>query len=228
MTITVVFPYWQRQAALDRTLASYREHYAAMDLEIVIVDDGSPEPATVPQSLPWPVVVERLPAKDNPLNPCVPINRGAAKTSHVLVLTNPEVTHPTPVFPEMYRQLLELGPSGYVMAAAWCPERGEWHCHSNVTTPQRQGIPQPEGAGLHFCAMLQRNLWERSGGFDEAYRQGAGYEDNDFVLRLARAGARFRIGDDLVVHHHKTGAVTQWLPGQHDRNRALFFQKWTN
>jgi glycosyltransferase involved in cell wall biosynthesis len=226
--ISIVMPYWQRQAAFERTLDSYRMHYALNggDLELVVVDDGSPDPVRIP-AVPWPVVIERLAPKDYPLNPCVPINRGvAAASSDTIVLTNPEVAHPRPVLWQMAAELAALGPRGYVIAAAWCPEREAWHCHSSCTSAADQGIKQPHGAGLHFCAMLRRELYERAGGFDEGYRPGQAFEDNDWLMRLSYAGARFCLRDDLVVHHHKAGAATRWAPGQHARNRERFVNKW--
>lgn len=224
--ISIILPYWDRQAALDRSLASLAQHYADLPMEVVIVDDGSPQEAEV-EDYAFPVTVVRMNDKPGPLNPCVPFNVGAKHaTGEVLVLSNPETVHPSRILPMMLEDLQELGPDGYVMAAAWCPEMKEWHCHSSVTTAKDQGIPQPVGSGLHFCSMLTRELWNKTGGFDEDYREGAGYEDNDFVLRLERAGAKFALRDDLVVHHHKEGARTHWVNGQHARNRAMFFSKW--
>jgi len=228
--ISIVMPFWQRQGALDRTIISYIEHYRELELDLVVVDDGSPNRAELqPERLPrkWSARVLRLPAKTGPLNPCVPLNRGVEfARGDVIVITNPEVVHRTPVLEAMREQLEELGSSGYVLAAAWCPERGEWHCHSSCRSARDQGVPQPAGSGLHFCAMLRRELFDRAGGFDEDYRAGRAFEDNDWVMRLYVAGARFCLRDDLVVHHHKDGATTKWTPGQHARNRERYFEKW--
>jgi GT2 family glycosyltransferase len=84
----------------------------------------------------------------------------------------------------------------------------------------------PPGSDYHFMAMMHRSLWKAAGGFDEDYRQGAGYDDPDFVLRLHRAGAKFCIRDDLVVEHTRSCAHARWTPEQYARNRALFFSKW--
>lgn len=226
--LSIVLPYWNRQMAADRALATLERTYAGeIDFEVVVVDDGSPEPFQLNQSYPFNVRVVRMPMKLEPRNPCVPINIGVREArGDIIVLSNPETEHTAMVLPAMLEQLQALGENGYVMAACWCPEHAAWHCHSSVTTAQDQGIPQPEGSGLHFCAMLSRSLWDRTGGFDEDYRAGAAYEDNDFVMRLHKAGAIFCLRDDLVVLHRKTGATTNWLPGQHRQNRNLFFRKW--
>jgi hypothetical protein len=35
----------------------------------------------------------------------------------------------------MVENLRELGPMGYVHAAAWCPEQNQWHVHSTKIVP---------------------------------------------------------------------------------------------
>lgn len=223
--ISLILPYWDRPLALARALAALAERYD--DLEVVIVDDGNATPPPLDGDYPFAVRVVHLTLKDGPLNPCVPINAGvAAATGDIIVLSNPEIIHTRPVLQEMAAELERLGPKGYVLAAAWCPEAGEWHCHSSIAGDRPDGVRQPAGSGFHFCAMLHRDLFREAGGFDEEYRDGAGYDDPDWVNRLHRAGAVFKIRDDLVVLHPKQGATTRWPPGAFTRNRKRFFAKW--
>lgn len=221
--ISIVMPFWNRRLALARSVSAMARHYADLDLELIIVNDGSDAP--VLDNCPWPVKVIHLPKKDGPLNPCVPINRGAeASSGDIIVLTNPEIIHVKPILGEMLKAM--DGPDSYILAAAWCPDENKWHCHTSISGDRPSGERQPEGSGFHFCAMLTRDLWNRAGGFDEAYRDGAGYDDPDWVNRVARAGARFTIRDDLIVLHPKLGARTDWTSEQFRRNRDLYFRKW--
>lgn len=214
--ISIVMPYYMRQAALDRSLASIRTQYPDAGFEIVICDDGSPVPVVAPGCR-----VVSLPMKDHALNPCVPINRAVAESSgDPLVLTNPEIEHRTPVIERMAEG---IGPDDYVMAAC-LDESGAWLCASHVCPGGSGRGAMPEGAGFHFCAMLHRELFERAGGFDEEYRAGQAFDDNDWLFRLQRAGARFRLRDDLVVWHHRVPC--RWPTGGHARNRMLFASKW--
>ena len=227
--LSLILPYWERQEATDKALGLIADRYFNLiDLEIVIVDDGSPVSFRAPADYPLPLRVIRLTPKSEPKNPCVPINVGVAEAAgDIIVLSNPEVLHTEmAVLPGMLDELDRLGPDGYVLAAAWCPEQGDWHCHSSIASDRPSGERQPPGSGFHFCAMLHRSLWDKAGGFDEAYRDGAGYDDPDWVNRLARAGAKFCIRDDLVVIHPKVGATTNWPAGAFERNRALFMSKW--
>lgn len=215
--ISIVMPYYERQALLDRGLASIRAQYDAEAFDIVICDDGSPTPVQAPGCH-----VVTLPKKNYALNPCVPLNRAvAAAIGDVLVITNPEIEHRTPVLYEMAKN---LGPSDYVMAA--CQDvSGRWLCASHVRGGEDGRGFIPFGAGFHFCAMLRRELWNRAGGFDEAYRDGAAFDDNDWLMRLVTVGARFIMRDDLVVYHHRAERV-EWPSGGWHRNRALFHEKW--
>lgn len=225
--ISLVMPYWDRRAATDASLAAMAAHYAALDLEIVLVDDGTPEPYAPPAGLPWPVRVVRLPRKDGPLNPCVPFNRGvAAARGEVIGLSNPENLHLEPLLPGLLAELEHGGPDTYALAACWHVEGRQWHCHSSFSGFEVAGVQLPAGSHYHFLGLMRRALWERAGGFDEDYRDGAGYDDPDLVLRLHRAGARFVIRDDLVVHHVRTAARAGWTPAMWARNKRVFEAKW--
>jgi len=225
--ISIVLPYWNRAKAAHRALASLAKCYADLDVEVIVVDDGSPEAFEPEGQYPWPLTVLRLPDKTVALNPCVPFNEGVGVArGDLIVISNVETIHEKPVLAQMRETLNELGPTGYVLAAAWCPERKEWHCHSSIAGNRASGERQAEGSGLHFCAMLNRSLWDAVGGFDARYRNGAGYEDADFVNRLELAGAVFRIRDDLVVTHPRNGARANWPFGAHARNRDLFRKTW--
>jgi glycosyltransferase involved in cell wall biosynthesis len=226
--ISVVMPYWRRSTILAENLARYRDLYYDWDLEIIIVDDGSPTPAKIMGEFPWNVRIIRLADKQIPLNPCVPINVGVrASSGSVVVLTNPEVIHRSPIFGGMLLELDWLGPRGYVAAACWDSLKQRWYCHSSKM-PSAASLGRcktPRGAGFHFCAMLNRSMYDEVGGFSDEYRKGQAYEDADFLWKLHKVGAKFRIADDLITDHRKT-ASCKWLPGGAARNRKIFEERW--
>src|SRR5678816_3794186 len=104
--ISVVMPYWQRKEALSNTLQQYKKFYSDLNaLEIVVVDDGSPEPAILEDNYPWPVSIIRMPRKESALNPSVPFNVGVqAASGDIIAITNPEVVHQAPFLREMVRE----------------------------------------------------------------------------------------------------------------------------
>lgn len=224
--ISVIWPYWDRQKVADESYALFCKHYANLEVEIVVVDDGNLEPYRPPKG-PVPIRTVRLPFKRNPKNPCVPMNRGVeAAQGEIIVLTNPEVFHHNPVLLEMVCELTDE--LTYVQAAVIHNEgpRPQWHSHSSIAGKVEEGIKLPDGACFHHLSMLRWELWNAAGGFDEAYRDGYCFDDTDFVMRLGAAGAKFVMRDDLVVEHIRRGASPNWDKSTWDRNRNLFVEKW--
>lgn len=216
--------FWERQEAWNKALALMAKHYADLDMEIVVVADGCACEQQV--ETPWPVRIYHLPEKDAAMDPCVPLNVAVAMArGDVLVWQNPEILHEQPVLHEMLSELERIGPKGFVLAAAWCPEQEMWHTHSTRFS-LADGWKMPQGSGFSFCGMLYKRFWYDIGGNDDIYRHGAGYSDTDFNKRAEKAGAVFKIRDDLVVTHPKTGARTNWPAGGFDRNQAIFNAKW--
>lgn len=213
MKISVAMPYYMRQYALDRSLESYARVYPDLGLEFVICDDGSPVPVVAPGC-----TIVMLPTKGHALNPCVPINRAVdASTGDVIVLTNPEIVHTEPTLLRMLELLTSQ--TDYVMAS--CRDSsGMWLAGKEVRYDQNGRLPVPAGAHFHFCTMFHRSLWQRAGGFDEDYRNGQACDDNDWLWRLHRAGATFKLCESVVTHHR---SGLRWnLP----HNRELFLRKW--
>jgi hypothetical protein len=218
MTVSVCAPFWRCQPALDRMVEQYGRLYPDLDIELSICDDGSPEPAVAEG-----VTLTRLPEKSYPLNPCVPINRAvAASGGDVIVLTNPEMVHEGK---PLYR-LLELleDENDYVTGVAYGIGYGRERlllAGAGVDYTTHGRLPVPLGAHYHFLAAFHRTLWDKAGGFDEEYRHVQGCEDNDWLWRCHRVGARFRAARKGHVWQEKS--TTRWgMP----HGRELFAAKW--
>jgi hypothetical protein len=223
--ISLLLPYWDRQAAANKALSTLAESYSGLQIEVIVIDDGNPVPFVAPQSFPLKLRVIRMPTKNEPRPPAAAWNAGArAASGDLLALSCIEVQHPHPVLWEMAAQLQEIGRDGYVLASAWCPEQRAWHCGGGAQIWDHF----PVGVGGSFLSMMHRTLFERIGGFDEDYMDGAGYEDRDFVRRLQCAGAQIVVRDDMVVHHPKRGANIKWPPEGFSRNEQLYRSKWGN
>lgn len=227
--ISLILPYWDRQQATLRALDCLATHYAGLDLEVIVVDDGSPAPFRAP-SLPLNLRVIRMPDKDAPRNPCVPFNVGvAAAEGDYIAISNAEILHRAPVLQQLLDEAMRGGPMTYATAACWDAEKCRWHAHSTrqPLLADRTEILMPAGSQYHFLGVMSRALWDLAGGFDEEFRDGAGYDDNDLLMQLGRAGARFVLRDDLVVEHPRVGARAAWTAPMYARNRELFVQKWS-
>lgn len=210
--ISICMAYYNRQERLNDALLKYDELYSDLDLEIIIVDDGSDEHVEVDTTFPHTVLT--LP-KSPPRNPCIPFNLAIQQAGgDRIILTSPEVVHRTPVILDM----VEAWESkmDFVQASVFDHERGYL---TGPTSGKNRG-PMPEGAYPPNCALFSKELYVASGGYDPDYRNGRGWDDNDFLWRLYYAGARFKLIPGVVYHVHER---TQWkMPS----NEPLFKQKW--
>ena len=80
-----------------------------------------------------------------------------------------------------------------------------------------------------FCTMMPRRVWEEVGELDEAFGIGL-FEDDDYAIRVRRAGYEVACAEDVFVHHHHSasiGALPQAVYDQlFDCNRRYFESKW--
>jgi hypothetical protein len=219
--ISICMPYWNRQGDWSRARAAYDKLYPDLDLQFSLCDDGSPTPLRDTQDPRERIVT--LPTKQHALNPCVPLNRAVRNaTNDVIVITNPEMEHRERVLDKMLAAL--QGPNDYVMTGCRDSVRGEIYAG-----PERDytGCLMPPGTHYHFCVMLHRSLFERAGGFDEEYREGHCYDDNDWLWRLWALGdVNFKYVPGTVWHTRHVMQRSLWKPALLKRNEALLRKKW--
>jgi hypothetical protein len=217
---SVLYPYYKRSGHLHNTLISFLHHYSDRDdYEIVIAEDfknmmNNHEHAELLK------IIERF--KDHiciihiniPVetwNPCIAFNCAAeAASGDFYLVTNPECFHLANVL-EGLDEEFEKDPAVYVVCG--CRNRigckffiesfdelggvdGVWFSHSEY----KKGC-------LHFCNAMSKRSWEKVGGFDEDYRDGIAYDDNDFINRVRRAQLKIVRRDDLLTIHIDHGAA---------------------
>ena len=83
-----------------------------------------------------------------------------------------------------------------------------------------------------FCLLFRREVYAKIGDMDEAYSPG-NYEDDDYCLRIRRAGYEIILCRDTFVHHFgsKTFNITKdeekrKYEGYIEKNREYFCRKW--
>jgi GT2 family glycosyltransferase/glycosyltransferase involved in cell wall biosynthesis/SAM-dependent methyltransferase len=81
-----------------------------------------------------------------------------------------------------------------------------------------------------FCGLIPRSVWEEVGGLDVSYEIGM-FEDDDFSLRVRRAGYRVVTAEDCFIHHFGQGSFGKLSREQYqeifERNRGRFERKWS-
>lgn len=212
MNYSIVMPYFDRLAQLERTLVSFGHHYHSRgDYEIVVIEDGKNVDGLnelLGRFTHLPLRWFRMQTDEDTYTPCSLYNEGARiARGQYLILTNPECLHLTDVLSGCDRILLNESDQVYIMCACHHVTRcvmgpsgfesltyqdGPWYQHS-----------QEKNKLLNFCSIIPATLYHGIGGFDEAFGPGYAYADDDFRDRVLAAASRLVISDDLVVLHQE-------------------------
>jgi GT2 family glycosyltransferase len=215
-TVSVVVVHYRQQAELDRTLAALRRQtHPAGRTEIIVVDDGSPEPPRVPDG------VRLLRQADHGFRLAAARNLGAAAaTGDVLCFLDAD-TVPEPGYLARMARLPALAPEAVVVGrrrhaelaglpvdapveragpAAELPEpqwlRDAYRDSRDLLDADDRSYRYVIGAAL-ACS---RWFFERVGGFDEDFRTYGG-EDWEWAYRAWLGGAVLAHAADAVAWH---------------------------
>ena len=78
-----------------------------------------------------------------------------------------------------------------------------------------------------FCLLVRREVCEEIGPLDEQFGRGT-FEDDDYCVRIRRAGYKLAIATDTYIHHF--GSVTNRLDAEYSQlladNQRKFREKW--
>jgi GT2 family glycosyltransferase len=198
---------------------------------VIVDDGSHPEMKPhLPAEFTLPTKLVTILNKDG-INPCIPINIGVAEASgELILLTSPEIVHTESIFiamgnsgvgkkeclffnvfaltdndlnlrlisSESHNAFMEiytsfepeleknLGRNGYI----WSNLYGSWYCH-----------PDYRKTDLNFLSLMRRSSFFEVGGFDERYRKGSGFDDNEFRRRMLSYGFKFKYkGSSAAIH----------------------------
>lgn len=252
MTVTIVIPTLDNLALTRQCLDAIGRTAAADACEVVVVDNGSTD--GTPAFLAEQESAGRVRAVCNGENLgfSAACNQGAAlaRGDVVLFLNNDTIPHPG--WLDAIVAELDEHPGTGVVGSKLLYADGTIQ-HAGVVVGERDGDPFPYHVYLcqpadapHVsrrrelqlvtgaCLAIRRELFERVGGFDEAYWNG--HEDLDLCLKARAAGAKVVYRPDSVVTHLES--QTKRLVGLEQfhyakgadnpetRGRALFLERW--
>lgn len=211
--VSVFLPCFNAHAFLPRALDSLAKQ-TFRDFDITVIDDGSDDPATLNllAGLPDHINVVRQ------SNQGLPAARNAgfrhATGRYVLPLDCDDQ-----IAPEFLATAMEslVGQGNGAVAFAHLRMIGD---QTGDLIKHFNGFEQLYFNQLPYCMLIPRNLWHRTGGYDETMREG--YEDWEFNIRLAAAGTEFRELAAPLFHYHV--AASGMLASKSRRQHAYLWR----
>src|SRR5450830_670518 len=238
---SIVIPVYEQHLYTFNCLKSLGEHTDLSDVEIIVVDDASPNPAA--QALPdlQGVRLVRNPQNLGFIGSC---HHGAdLARGDMLVMLNND-TQVTP---------------GWLAALQWVFDTrsdaglvGARLVYPNGTLQEAGGILWQDGSAWNWgrgddperpiynylreadycsgaCLAIMRSDWVALGGFDRAYTP-AYYEDTDLAFRVRAAGQRVYYQPQCTIVHYEgisSGTdETQGVKRHQVINKEVFFKRW--
>lgn len=186
--VTFIYPFYQAHRFLDRQIETWRGYPADVrkHLSAIVVDDGSPTPAVLPDERPFPMQLFRI-SVDVPWNWLAARNIGAHHAADGWLLMT-DMDHVVPV--ETARALV-YGKHNPNLAYAF--QRRE---HTGVSIA-------PHSASF----FLTRETFWRTGGYDEALSGHYG-TDGEFRRRLRKTAPVQVLSDVLERHEYVDDSST--------------------
>lgn len=194
--ISVLVPCFNHGAFLADAIASVRAQ-TVTGVEIIIVDDGSTDGATVAAIDAWAgrgVRVLRTPNRGLP----AARNHAAAHASGTVFCALDADDVLAPSWFDKALAVLEARPE-VAFVSHWLEtfgdERWSW-------TPERCDLPSLLARNaVNGAALVRRSAFEAVGGYDESMREGC--EDWDFWLRLVEAGHAGHIIPEVLFYYRR-------------------------
>lgn len=205
MKFTLIVPYYRNVAMLVRQIEEWRKYPKTEDLQVILVDDASPEEAApllraAASSVPY-LRAFRI-TKDIPWNRAAARNFGAIYANTDWILQT-DIDHILPV--ESAEALLEF-----------TPEPGTWYRFTRYRvgkadfTRNKDDLDRDIDFGKikpHMDSYLcERELYMRLGGYDEDYSGSLG-GGTPFVRELQNAGTMIDLPEPYTLHVHTTDSV---------------------
>jgi len=253
-SISIVMTYFNRPIQLALTLKSLEKSSLIQDTQIIIVDDASDEDKralpVVTQSALNVDLIEVTKEKKKWRSSCIAYNMGFRKaTGAIIIIQNAECLHIGDLLLHAVNNVTNenyLSYSCYAIDYETTKEiRTLWDTNFEEVLNILDGLQQshPElanwmgwynhikyrPAGLHWLSAITAQNLKELGGFDERYKYGFGYDDNDLLLRVMIKGLQVKIVSKKVGYavHQRHPRVDRYASLRNCRgkdNRKLFFE----
>ena len=239
--VSVIVPCFGKFDYTHRCLASIAAHPPTVPIEVIVVDDASGDPAIADLRAVKNLRLEVWPENLGFLRSC---NAAAALARGTFLMLLNNDTEVTPGAIDHLHQLLAArADAGMAGARLLFPDG---------TQQEAGGIIWRDGSGWNYgrdddprkpeynyvrevdyvsgaAIMLPRAVWDRMGGFDEAFAP-AYYEDADLAFRLRAAGLKVLYQPAATVVHHEGAShgrdLASGVKAYQVTNAARFARRW--
>lgn len=231
-------PYLNRHIQFQHTLESFLYYYKnRKDYEVIVIEEYKNVINERAHNLLVDLVskysefidikhIEHT--EDNCYNPTPLFNMGSnISTGKFLIITNPECLHPSDVLKEFDSEF-DKNENVYIVCACRnvTPSTLEYisssEIHKVILRTWYQHT-QHNNRAFHWCSAISKLNYDKIGGFDEKFKYGIGFDDNDFRDTVLQSEIPFVFRDDIVIFHTNHESINQvtGLIGQ--ESRRLFF-----
>ena len=214
---SIIIPQYNNTALTLNLLRDINNLHGAQDLEVLVIDNGSKVKVNFPNSFRFRLQLIRRKQNDS-IYKSWNVGAAAAKGEWLVFLNN-DVRIKDPNF------LKELCIMPDALLSCGYYERNVKLTSDGIYEAKPPGI-RPDGfAGFAFA--LHRELFERLGKFDEAFR--IWYGDNEYYERAKQQGVKCLIVGSACVHHALNSTLKKipYIDKIIERDRRLWHAKST-
>ena len=242
--ISIVMTYHNRKNLLIKTLNSIKKsNYDKDKLEIIIVDDCSSEDekindlVTIYKDLNIKLIVIKEKQKKW-INCCIPYNIGFNHINYdKVIIQNPEVYHNGDILSYVNNNLND---DVYITHACysltWENTNKDNYENIKINNISANGAihdgwynhPIYKPTYYHYCSAITYNNLCKINGFDERYKDGIGYDDNELVERIKNLNIKLDIIEEPFVLHQAHNSIfrfNKFSPEEEKEYKLNLFQK---
>jgi GT2 family glycosyltransferase len=219
--LSIIIPTRDNADILEVCVNSILDKTTYPNYEIIVIDNGSVEKATLKLFSSWPKDKIRVIRDESPFNFSA-INNRAAKSARgeLICLMNNDIEIITPDWAEEMASFATMDEVGSVGARLWYPDGRlqhggviiglggvAGHAHKYIGKSEygyfaRAILHQSMSAVTAACLMVRRTVYEAVDGLDEEL--SIAFNDIDFCLRLREAGYRNIWTPYAEMIHHES------------------------